>query len=57
MNSVNSQTFFNFLSFSKVYSLKKNPRIKKKCPKVGRIDPEGGVAAVLEACTIFYKRK
>ena len=57
MNSVNSQTFFNFLSFSKVYIALRKIQKLKKCPKVGRIDPEGGAAAVLEACAIFYKRK
>ena len=34
MNFVNSQTFFNFLSFSKVYCLKKNPKIEKNVQKL-----------------------
>ena len=29
----------------------------KKCPKVGRIDPERGAAVVLEVCAQFYERK
>ena len=27
----------------------------EKCPKIGRIDPEGNAAAVLEACAIFIR--
>ena len=45
-----------FSHFPKCSVLGKIQKLKN-CPKVPRIDPEGGAAVVLEACALFYERK
>ena len=51
-----SDIFQFFVIFQSVIALRKIQKLKK-CPKVGRIDPEGGAATVVEACAMFSKRK